>query len=158
MSDVATKILYVVGDATAPGGDGPKVIAHVCNDVGAWGAGFTGAISRKWANPEKRYRTIFKMAPLELGTVQYADVGLGVVVANMIAQRGLAGVAIRYGALERCLTHLREYALLAGASVHMPRIGCGLAGGKWTEVEPLVKKALTDKGVVVTVYDLGVKP
>jgi hypothetical protein len=35
----------------------------------------------------------------------------------------------------------------------MPRIGCGLAGGRWERVEPLVTAELTDRGVHVTVYD-----
>ena len=26
---------------------------------------------------------------------------------------------------------------MLSASVHMPRIGCGLAGGKWEEIEPI---------------------
>jgi len=33
-------ITYLVGDATQPQGEGVKVIAHICNDIGAWGAGF----------------------------------------------------------------------------------------------------------------------
>jgi O-acetyl-ADP-ribose deacetylase (regulator of RNase III) len=40
-----------------------------------------------------------------------------------------------------------------GASVHMPRIGCGLAGGDWSKVEPLITRRLTDKGIAVYVYD-----
>jgi hypothetical protein len=35
----------------------------------------------------------------------------------------------------------------------MPRIGCGLAGGRWERVEPLVRRALVAQGVHVTVYD-----
>lgn len=40
-----------------------------------------------------------------------------------------------------------------GATVHMPRIGCGLAGGKWSRVQPLTEEGLPDRGVRVTVYD-----
>jgi hypothetical protein len=36
----------------------------------------------------------------------------------------------------------------------MPRIGCGLAGGKWEEIEPIIDEELISIGVVVTVYDL----
>lgn len=35
----------------------------------------------------------------------------------------------------------------------MPRIGCGLAGGQWEEIEPLIVSQLIEKGVAVTVYD-----
>ncbi|SEQ20797.1 hypothetical protein SAMN04487983_1003320 [Streptomyces sp. yr375] len=37
----------------------------------------------------------------------------------------------------------------------MPRIGCGLAGGTWSRVEPLVAERLVERGVAVTVYDHG---
>jgi O-acetyl-ADP-ribose deacetylase (regulator of RNase III) len=55
--------------------------------------------------------------------------------------------------VQRCLTALGEHALRLGASVHMPRIGCGLAGGRWERMEPLITAALSDRGVAVTVYD-----
>ena len=42
-----------------------------------------------------------------------------------------------------------------GASVHMPRIGCGLAGGKWERIEPLIERTLLARAVPTTVYDHG---
>jgi O-acetyl-ADP-ribose deacetylase (regulator of RNase III) len=50
-------VTYVIGDATAPGGPGPGVIAHVCNDSGGWGKGFVLAVSRRWPEPEAAYRS-----------------------------------------------------------------------------------------------------
>jgi hypothetical protein len=35
----------------------------------------------------------------------------------------------------------------------MPRIGCGLAGGRWDRIEPLIVKALCARDIVATVYD-----
>lgn len=35
-------ITYVTGDATKPVGNGRKIIAHVTNDEGGWGAGLAG--------------------------------------------------------------------------------------------------------------------
>ena len=37
----------------------------------------------------------------------------------------------------------------------MPRIGCGLAGGRWELIEPLIAEHVAGRGVAVTVYDLG---
>lgn len=37
--------------------------------------------------------------------------------------------------------------------IHMPRIGCGLAGGKWEMIEPLIQKNIISSGIVVWVYD-----
>jgi hypothetical protein len=38
-----------------------------------------------------------------------------------------------------------------GASVHMPRIGCNLAGGSWGMVEPIIERTLGHAKVFV--YD-----
>ncbi len=45
---------YVQGDATQPEDTGPRILVHVCNDVGAWGRGFVLAVSRRWATPERQ--------------------------------------------------------------------------------------------------------
>ncbi len=58
---------------------------------------------------------------------------------------------IRYEALALCLTAVRHAAEKLGSSVHMPRIGTGLAGGKWERIEPLILKML--EGREVYVYD-----
>ena len=75
----------------------------------------------------------------------------------MIAQHGTkpgsAGPPIRYDALQRALSALAPLVLERGASVHMPRIGCGLAGGKWERIEPLIISELSAHDAAVTVYD-----
>lgn len=38
-------ITYLEGDATCPEGDDGRVIAHVCNVIGAWGKGFVVVVS-----------------------------------------------------------------------------------------------------------------
>lgn len=30
---------YIKGGATAPIGDGTKLLVHICNDIGKWGKG-----------------------------------------------------------------------------------------------------------------------
>lgn len=147
-------IRYLVGDATAPRGDGPKLIVHVCNDVGKWGKGFVLAISRRWKSPEQR----FKAQKLALGDVQIVEVEPELWVANVIGQHGVASKRssappIRYDAIRTGLARVREQAAQRHASVHMPRIGCGLAGGRWDEIEPIVAAEL--HGVDVTVYDVA---
>ena len=51
-----TQISYLVGDATAPQIPGPKIIVHVCNDIGAWGKGFVKAHSNRWSETESQYK------------------------------------------------------------------------------------------------------
>lgn len=151
-------IEYVVGDATNPLGKGNKIIAHICNDVGGWGKGFVLAISKKWKEPEQSYRQWYHSKDhFGLGKIKVVPVNNYMSVANMVAQKGIRtgskGPPIRYEALEQCLELLAEEAKAQGASVHMPRIGCGLAGGKWELIEPLIEKTLISQGISVTVYD-----
>ncbi|MFI0941377.1 macro domain-containing protein [Streptomyces sp. NPDC021020] len=153
-------IAYVRGDATTPLGKGPKVIAHVCNGLGGWGKGFVLAVSRRWAEPEAAYRRWHRERARNdfgLGAVQIVQVQRLVWVANMVGQHGIRtgskGVPVRYEAIGTALGTLAERARELGASVHMPRIGCGLAGGTWARVEPLVAERLAGAGVAVTVYD-----
>ncbi|MGI5166301.1 macro domain-containing protein [Spirillospora sp. CA-253888] len=154
------KIRYVRGDATSPQAKGVKVVAHVCNDLGGWGKGFVLAVSRRWPEPEADYRAWHRdraRNDFGLGAVRCVRVEPYVWVANMIGQRGTKrgskGVPIRYDALARCLAALGDRALELEASVHMPRIGCGLAGGRWSQVEPLILEHLSERDVPVTVYD-----
>ncbi|GJF23874.1 macro domain-containing protein [Streptomyces sp. HO565] len=156
------EIAYVRGDATAPSGRGVKVIAHVCNDLGGWGKGFVLAVSRRWPQPEAAYRAWHRdraSNDFGLGAVQLVRVEPYVWVANMIGQHGIRtgskGVPVRYEAIDTALGRLAGRAGELNASVHMPRIGCGLAGGKWSRVEPLVTERLTRQGISVTVYDHG---
>jgi hypothetical protein len=41
-----------------------------------------------------------------------------------------------------------------GTVIHMPRIGCGLAGGTWDQIEPFLEEHLVSTGFDVRVYDL----
>jgi O-acetyl-ADP-ribose deacetylase (regulator of RNase III) len=151
---------YIKGDATSPQAKGVKIICHVCNDIGGWGKGFVLAISRRWKQPEAEYRAWHaagKQGGFSLGTVQFVQVEPYIWVANMVGQRGIkrgsSGPPIRYEAVATCLQQVAGKAQELGASVHMPRIGCGLAGGEWSKVEPLIEEHLCEVGVAVTVYD-----
>lgn len=154
-------ITYIDGDATLPIGDGPKIIAHVCNDIGGWGRGFVLALSQRWSEPERSYRQWHAeraMNDFGLGAVQIVPVEPELWVANIVGQHGIDhtddGPPVRYSAIEAALADLADQADAMGATVHMPRIGCGLAGGEWPEVETIIKRTLSAAEVPVTVYDL----
>jgi O-acetyl-ADP-ribose deacetylase (regulator of RNase III) len=150
---------YIQGDATAPIGVGQKVIVHICNDLGKWGKGFVLAISKRWKQPEIEYKAAFSsVSPPTLGSVQFIKVTEEITVANIIGQHGIkrAGAStppIRYNAVKQGLATVAAYAKGKKASVHLPRIGCGLAGGKWEEIEPIIKETLIDVGLTTIVYD-----
>lgn len=60
---------------------------------------------------------------------------------------------MRYEAIDAALGAVAVRAAELEASVHMPRIGCGLAGGKWARIEPLIERRLISAGIPATVYD-----
>lgn len=153
-------ILYVSGDATEPSGSGQKIIAHIVNDLPGWGRGFVVALSQRWPNTRQTYLNwksrddVFVTGPFALGQVMFHRVSDTITIANMCAQHGVSGPAplVRYDALKECLDLVMVKALVDSASIHMPRIGCGLGGGTWDKVEPLIGRCL--EGLDVTVYDL----
>jgi len=161
-------INYMKGDATRPLGRGKQIIAHIVNDVGKFGAGFSGALDTRFKKiPSKSYAEWFREKEVlgiqfQLGAVLYTRVaGPRVMVAHMLAQHGVGTDRQRvdYDALTVCLFDLMRSARQEKASVHMPRIGTGLAGGTWAVIGSILKLAFehADGGrqsVQVYVYDL----
>lgn len=175
-------IHYLIGDATQPIVEGNHIIVHICNDIGGWGKGFVMAISKKWKEPEVAYRAWYsqkrmqatptiqfgKMETIEglnennifeLGAVQFVQVNSHTWIASMIAQHHVypdpqGNPPIRYEAVTMGLQQVRYFAKQLDASIHMPRIGCGLAGGNWNQIEVIIENELLNTQLEVNVYDL----
>jgi O-acetyl-ADP-ribose deacetylase (regulator of RNase III) len=161
---------YIKGDATHPIKE-HALICHVCNNVGGWGKGFVLALSKRWPEPERAYRDwfdgIFEEPQIiddkqfKLGNVQFVPIlteGNNFWVANMIAQNNTRKrndlsdkVYIDYDTLNITLDKTFKFAKEKQLTVHMPRIGCGLAGGKWDLIEPLLEVAAKNIGTYI--YD-----
>jgi O-acetyl-ADP-ribose deacetylase (regulator of RNase III) len=145
----------MIGDATEPCVK-PALICHVCNSVGAWGSGFVVALSKKNKAPEAAYRKWFTEdnSTFGLGALQIASFAKGILVANMIAQKGLkpenGEPPLRYSALTTCLKCAYRYAKDNGLTVHMPRIGAVRGGGNWEDIEKIVKDTMTVETYVYT--------
>lgn len=161
------RIDFVTGDATDPQGEGPKIIVHVCNDIGAWGKGFVLALSKRFKEPErqfKRWAAGETGQPYALGEVQFVPVHPDLTVANLVGQHGIARKSkssatqtpatppVRYDAIRLGLQRVRAQAEATTASIHMPRIGAGLAGGDWNNIQQIIEEELA--GLPVKVYDL----
>jgi len=166
LNQAKRQIKYVEGDATSPEGDDLKVIIHCCNDIGAWGAGFVLALSNKWEGPESKYRNWAsrKDESFKLGAIQMVpvDAAKQIYVCNIIGQRGIRRIndapPIRYPSLYEGMAKLASLRNeTRDFSVHMPRIGCGLAGGDWNTVERIIEETLCEAGIKVVVYDLPAK-
>ena len=153
-------LMYLVGDATQPRGSGPKLIAHIVNDATSnWGGGgFAQFVRRRWPAVQQEFKVWAATHPdqFQLGRVHIARIEDGLWVAHMVAQRGYGASPkprIRYEALQSCLQQVAQLATERSASVHMPRIGTGQAGGQWPIIEDLVRDQVCERGIAVTVYD-----
>jgi O-acetyl-ADP-ribose deacetylase (regulator of RNase III) len=154
-------ITYLTGDATRPVdcGNQARIIAHLCNVQGKWSGSFADALTRRWPVAEKEFREWHASGRLfELGAIKFTPVEFKVLACHMIAD----ALGIKYDALAQCFQCLGEILNFScaeasgmGNSIHMPRIGCGLAGGEWSEVEPLILEHFIKRHIPVYVYDLG---
>jgi O-acetyl-ADP-ribose deacetylase (regulator of RNase III) len=159
------QISYLSGDVTSPQIKGPKIIAHVCNDVGVWNQGFMMSISDRWPESISHYRNWFKERQTNdfgLGAVQFVNAANKLWIANMVCQHGIRNTVkgplvryeLSYEAVENCIGKVASMALELCATYHMPRIGAGYAGGTWEKIEPIILRRLSSKDILVFVYHL----
>jgi O-acetyl-ADP-ribose deacetylase (regulator of RNase III) len=161
-------LMYQKGDLFDHVEDG-DIIAHCCNDIGAWGGGFTGALSSWNREPERAFHDWVNMKypdddpPYEVGQMQVVpisreDIAAHYAVANMVGQRGLISWRnphpIDYGAIKSAMQKVVDYsyyplAVVRKRRIIAPKFGAGLAGGDWNEIEKLIKEVWWDYNVVV---------
>lgn len=145
-------IHYRKGNAARPDFAVP-CIAHVVNDVGLWGRGFTASLDNVSYVPRLVYRAWAAQGhgqpPFVLGQNRMAWPERTTCVVHMLAQHGVGRGAVRldYDALDSCLTQL-AYAPAAWTVV-MPKIGSGLAGGDWNKIEAAILRAFPTRDVYV---------
>ncbi len=161
----------IKGDATLPKFttadtlNETRIIIHICNDINRWGKGFVLPLGDRYPSAKTAYHNYASQAGYqELGSISYSTINPSLTVINMVAQRGISKdrttgePPIRYDALRQCLQKIRE--LVASGfptrtvSFHMPRIGCGLAGGDWNTVSKIITEELVAYGFQCVVYNL----
>jgi O-acetyl-ADP-ribose deacetylase (regulator of RNase III) len=132
--DINHKLHYVLGDGTLPTMKFHTSIAHVvliqvCNNVGGYGAGFSGALAKRFPKVEEEYRKMPTyrtqndlephMSLKRLGTIGLVPNPSGtnttdnLTVINMIAQDGYKSPTnpqpLSYISLVRCLRRVQGY-------------------------------------------------
>jgi hypothetical protein len=159
-TSVKPQVRRLLGDATEPRGDGKRVIAQIVNDKApTWGAGFALAVRKKWPHVQEDFRAWAGAgrSRLSLGNSHLSRVDGNVSVFSMVAQHGYglsSKPRIRYSALVAGLEELANVSREMCASVHMPKIGCGEAGGEWRIIEELITESLSRQGLQTAVYEL----
>jgi len=150
----------ITGDATKPQGDGKCIIAHVVNDVGKFGAGFSGALDKAFdGKPQVSYREWFNLkdhcgVEFALGESITFRVAPDIFVAHMLCQQGVGTSKrrISYTYLTLCLVRVFQSASKMNCSVHMPRIGSGLAGGDWQKIKEKIASVHEEMGCKFDVF------
>ena len=123
--------------------------------------GLLWQFQKSGTEPESKYREWFKsQEDFSLGQCQFVKVESDVWIANLIGQHKIhkdesGNAPIRYEAIAIGLEKVAQFASEKLATVHMPRIGCGLAGGSWDKIEPLIHKFLSEKDIETYVYDFN---
>ena len=135
------------------------ILPHVCNDLGAMGAGFVVPLCKRWPQVKTRYvnHCLYnsKMCIPKLGTVHWVWVEDNVYIANMIAQHGIGfdEKPIRYAALVKCMEEVANFAQKT-RQIIAPKFGAGLAGGNWSFIEELIDEIWVAKNISVTIWSL----
>lgn len=156
-------LTFIKGNALSPAGTDSKLLVQLVNDQAQiWGGGFAKQVRVKWPRAQREFRNwSLNRDSLRLGNIHAVPVENDLTLVSVVAQHGfgksLKGPRIRYDALFHSLTKVTELARHENASVHMPRIGAGEAGGAWTVIEGIIRETLVAGGVRVTIYDLPAK-
>ncbi len=116
------------------------IVAHVCNDVGKFGAGFAADLARQYPAVKADY---IQQGQWQLGTtVWHTDYDHDLSFASMIAMRGVRSkrnpVPLQYDALDRTLAEVGAFARQRGLPIHAPMFGSGLAGGDWEIIQQMI--------------------
>lgn len=153
-------LMNLRGDALEPRGDDRRIIAHIVNDkTPNWGAGFGRAVKSKYPSAQRDFIEWVDQEPrnLSLSKIHVSKISDTLSIVHMIAQHGYGKSVkprIKYQALTGCLKELAKVAADQKATVHMPRIGTGYAGGNWPYILELIDELLVRSGIDVIIYTL----
>lgn len=118
------------------------LILHGVNCQRKMASGVAKAIREAYPQVYDSYMDISKEEMLEwIGRIQLVKIDDSLTIGNAFTQKyyGYDGkLYLSYDALFDCFTQLGQ---LNFKSVHIPKIGCGLAGGDWEIVENLIQRA-----------------
>jgi O-acetyl-ADP-ribose deacetylase (regulator of RNase III) len=118
------------------------VIVQQVNCRGAMGRGLALSIRQKWPNVYSEYRKLFISGKLILGEIQMVQVGPELYVCNLAGQDrwGTDSPKTDLGAYSLAWPIVSLEAGNLGLPVYAPwMFGCGLAGGDWSVVQPMIE-------------------
>lgn len=136
------------------------VITHGCNCFCTMGAGIAPQMAKAFGADKFPLEAPQHRGKIDkLGMINYQLVDIGskkLIVVNSYTQYstgpfGPNGIPLDYEALTLCLRKINMK--FPGKRIGLPQIGCGLAGGYWSLVQPIIEKELCDMNVEVVIYN-----
>jgi len=135
-------------------------VGHGVNCQGRMGSGIALAIKNKWPSVYDQYKERYESGQLKgemaIGEIDIVPITNQLFVVNMYTQNkyGYDGKAYAYPeAIENCIAltmkHIKHET--PTLPLYIPKIGCGLGGLKWENIEPIVNR-LTQKYMGVSLY------
>lgn len=130
------------------------IIAHGCNCFKTMGAGIARQIAEQFPAAALVDRADSRDKISRLGDFTYSFLQKEektYVIFNLYTQFYM-GKNLDMEALKLCLRKLAHLLDYRPYRIGLPQIGCGIAGGDWTEVKEVIKKELKDSDVTVVIY------
>jgi O-acetyl-ADP-ribose deacetylase (regulator of RNase III) len=146
---------------------GKDIVIQQVNCRGFMGAGLAAQINKRYENVKNEYidyrKKQLKSGKTDkdlLGSVNYVDTYDETIIANVFGQVDIrknkydTTVYTHKEALLKGIASVRDKAQELNLTVAIPtHIGCGLAGGNWTEIKQGIEEIFEDSQVDVTLYE-----
>lgn len=125
------------------------VIAHGCNCFNTFGSGIAYQIKKFFPQVYNEDLKTTKGDKNKLGSYTFCKINPLLTVVNLYTQYGYGRNQqhVDYNALQQCMKLLKQD--FGGNKIALPQIGCGLGGGDWNKVEPIIQKELFDEDVTI---------
>jgi O-acetyl-ADP-ribose deacetylase (regulator of RNase III) len=155
-----TPIRMLHGNVLDTRDSGKTIVCQLVNDKAVkWGGGVARKTATRFPGTEEAYTEQVLRIPQHdrLGRVIFSKASEQLTIASLIGQEGFGPSLfprIRYLALRNCFAIVAQFAKSTGASIQMPKIGTGSAGGDWLTIEELLDDVIVRAGLSVTVYEL----
>lgn len=134
---------------------GVPALAHGCNIRGVMGAGIAVQFKQRWPEMYTQYRRRCRAGRFRLGEVMiWADPSSGTTIYNMATQQNPGADATTKAIEVSIQTVIKDVMMTqyGDAVVAMPRIGCGLGGLQWVDVECVLAKVIAPHPVQLQVW------
>ena len=127
------------------------IIIHGCNTKACFGAGIALQIKKEFPEAFKTDQYFNRMKRNTLGNFSYRKLPSGLIVINAYTQE-MPGPCAKLSAIQKCFSEIKADFGNDGHKFGIPKIGCGLGGLEWKEVEPVIEDIMQGEDVTVVEY------